>query len=310
MVEPENGTERVIELRRVTKRYGKTLALDAVSLSIPRGKVLGLIGPNGAGKTTTLSLIAGFARPSSGSIRLFGGKPGARPRMGVFAQRAALPKRETVEQFLLYLAKLQRLECPLAAVSRVLEQVGAEHVRRARCGDLSYGMAKRVCLAQALLGDPEVVLLDEPTAGVDVQGVSETMKVLQAFRGTMVLASHNLGQVEGLCDEVLMLDQGRVADAISMRQVRERAYIQVRVSHWHLPQLAIAALDRHWELQLLPDICELRLRAKPGANEPVSSVLSVLIHHDVPVTSVNDRGKLQQHLDSRIEAITIQRKAG
>jgi len=310
MTKSAKSLQAVIELRGVTKRYGKTLALDNVSLSLPRGKVLGLIGPNGAGKTTTLSLIAGFARPDSGSIRVLGEGPGAAPRIGVFAQRAALPMRETVEQFLLYLAKLQQLESPLASVHRVLEKVGAEQTQRKRCGDLSYGMAKRVCLAQALLGEPELVLLDEPTAGVDAHGVSEIMRVLQGLRGTMVLASHNLAQVEGLCDEVLMLDQGHAVEQVSMQRVRELAYVHVRLSHWHLPAQAIAALEAQWELQLLPDVCELRLRAKPGAEQPVSGVLAILIRHEVPVTNVNDSGKLQQHLDSRIEATNLERKAG
>jgi len=291
--------ECAIEIRSVSKRYGSKLAIDDISLSLDRGKVLGLVGPNGAGKTTTLSLLAGFSRASAGSIRVLGHGPGVRQGVGVFAQRAALPKKETVRHFLLYLARLQRIERPEAALRLVLQRLGAEQTLETPCGDLSYGMAKRVCLAQALLGDPELLLLDEPTAGVDAHGVFEMTKVLREFQGAVVLASHNLQQIEGLCDEVVVLDQGRVIEQVSMEQLRALSHIHVRLTHWQIASEAVADLQQHFEVQLLAETCELRIRPKSGKQQTVSDVLRVLVRYDVPIASINETGQLQQRLDAR-----------
>jgi ABC-2 type transport system ATP-binding protein len=207
-----------IELQNVSKRFGAKLAVEGLSLSVPEGAVFGLIGPNGAGKTTTFSMIAGYLEPSEGSARVLGSAPtdvaALKGRLGVLPQDALLPASEPVGSFLRYLARMQGLSSQDAtpAARTALESVGGGEWWATRCGALSHGMAKRVGIAQALLGSPRVVLLDEPTAGLDPRvawGVRQVIKSLTG-RCTVVVSSHNLQELEEVCDRAAILDRGKL----------------------------------------------------------------------------------------------------
>jgi ABC-type multidrug transport system ATPase subunit len=212
------GSGAAARLQRVTKRFGSVVAVDAVTLTIEVGVVFGLIGPNGAGKTTTFSMLAGYLWPSEGTAEVLGFRPTAvdslRGRLGVLPQDALLPQGDTVGEFLMHMARLQ--EVPPAKAEEVarhaLEEVAGRDWWRQRCGALSHGMAKRVGLAQAFLGDPEIVLLDEPTAGLDPKVAFEVRELIASKRGraTIVVSSHNLHELEALCDYAAILDRGRL----------------------------------------------------------------------------------------------------
>ncbi len=169
----KEAAEVAVHLRKLTKRFGPKTAVDEVTLTIDVGSVYGLIGPNGAGKTTTFSMMAGYLRPTEGSCDILGFKPTAvdelRSRVGVLPQDALLPANDLVGEFLVHMARLQDIPADkaLEQAKQALEDVDGKDWWKQRCGSLSHGMAKRVALAQAFLGDPEVVLLDEPTAGLD-----------------------------------------------------------------------------------------------------------------------------------------------
>lgn len=207
-----------IELQRVVKRFGEKRAVDDVSFSIPDGAVFGLIGPNGAGKTTTFSMLAGYLEPTEGSATVLGASPtdvdALKGKLGVLPQDALLPGNEPVGSFLRYLARLQGHSSSEAdiEVRKALETVGGLEWWPLECKKLSHGMAKRVGIAQALLGAPRVVLLDEPTAGLDPKvawGVRQVIKSLTG-RCTVVVSSHNLQELEEVCDRAAILDHGKL----------------------------------------------------------------------------------------------------
>jgi ABC-2 type transport system ATP-binding protein len=220
-----------IELQSVSKRFGVKVAVDGLSLTIPEGAVFGLIGPNGAGKTTAFSILAGYLTPSEGSARVLGCAPTdvaeLKGRLGVLPQDALLPASEPVGSFLRYLARLQGISSNDAtpAARAALESVGGAEWWSARCGTLSHGMAKRVGIAQALLGSPRVVLLDEPTAGLDPRvawGVRQVIKSLTG-RCTVVVSSHNLQELEEVCDRAAILDRGKLVASGTMAELTASA---------------------------------------------------------------------------------------
>jgi ABC-type multidrug transport system ATPase subunit len=220
--EPENAAaparETAVKLIQVTKTFGPMTAVSELSLTIAAGSVYGLIGPNGAGKTTTFSMLAGYLAPTRGMVQILGHSPAdaeaLRGRIGVLPQDALLPASDTVGEFLVYAARLQDLPRNKAhSLARdVLAEVDGKDWWGKRCGALSHGMAKRVALAQALIGDPEVVLLDEPTAGLDPRVAYEVREIVSSRKGrcTLIVSSHNLHELEQICDAAAILDRGRV----------------------------------------------------------------------------------------------------
>ena len=207
-----------LELAGVTKRYGKRSALDEVSLQVPEGGSLGLLGPNGAGKTTTLRLLLGFARPTSGAVRLRGHdpmNPDARRGLGYLPERLAVPGRVTVRGFLRLHAGLAGLGGDAdRAADETMERVGVADRAGDRLASLSKGLRQRVGFAQALLGPPDILLLDEPTSGLDPIGIRDAREWIQHVRDrgcTVLVSSHGLSEVERVCDQIAILHEGRIA---------------------------------------------------------------------------------------------------
>jgi ABC-2 type transport system ATP-binding protein len=216
-----------IRTTNLTKRFGSKTAVNSVNLKIRAGHIFGLIGPNGAGKTTTFSMLAGFLKPTEGSIEILGFEPtnvqALRSRFGVLPQDALLPSTETVGEFLVHMARLQNIPAEKAEeeARKVLVEVSGNDWWKQRCGGLSHGMQKRIAIAQALLGEPEVVFLDEPTAGVDPRVAYELREVIRARKGrcTMVISSHNLQELEEICDAAAILDHGKLVTSGSMAEL-------------------------------------------------------------------------------------------
>lgn len=214
-----------LELRGVVKRYRDVLAVDGLSFSVPEGATFGFIGPNGAGKTTTFSVIGGFLRPDAGEILVRGVPlPFGAPRVGhlvLLPQDAELPRRARVREELCYLGELgghTRLEARRRA-ERALHALGLEKLADRRTEALSHGERRKVGIAQTLLGDREILLLDEPTAGLDPQAAAELRSLLREVSSTrtVVISSHNLAELEALCTHAAMIRKGRlvVSDAMS-----------------------------------------------------------------------------------------------
>jgi ABC-2 type transport system ATP-binding protein len=208
----------VLELDGVRKRYGRRDALLDVDLAVPEGSAIGLLGPNGAGKTTALRLLLGFARPTEGRVHVQGldpSDPRSRDGLGYLPERMALPGRMSVAGVLALHAGLAGMAGASArrAIDAVLERTGIAERADDRVGGLSKGLLQRVGFAQALLGEPRVLLLDEPTSGLDPIGIREAREWIGAAREhgcTVLLSSHTLSEVERVCDRVAILHEGRV----------------------------------------------------------------------------------------------------
>ena len=222
---------KAIHVEGLTKRYGDVLAVDDIAFEASAGSTLGLLGGNGAGKTTTIAMLLGLLLPTSGRITLLGhdmatDRFAALARMNFSSPYVALPQRLTVNENLRvygHLYNVARLDKRIEALSRELDLGG---LLNRTVGQLSAGQKTRVALAKALINDPELLLLDEPTASLDPDTgdmVRTWLKRYQAKSGcTILLASHNMAEVERLCSHVVMLKQGQVVDRGSPNELLVR----------------------------------------------------------------------------------------
>ena len=238
-------TDSVLELDRVSRAYGPRRALSDVSLALARGEVLGLLGVNGAGKSTALRLAAGVLRPQAGVVRIAGRDLAnapelARGSIGYLPDPPPLYRELRVDEYLAFCARLRGLRGARAAqaIAGAVERCGLGEVRRRLCGALSRGFAQRAGLAQAILHAPAVLLLDEPTAGLDPVQVHRFHELIAALRAdcAILLSTHHLDEARRCCSRVAILHEGRLhavpadapADALERRFLdlalgRERA---------------------------------------------------------------------------------------
>jgi len=221
----------VIEVRELRKSYRRVEALKGVSFGVRRGTTTALLGGNGAGKTTTLSMLLGVLTPTAGAIRILGEPiPEQRyrvlPRINFTSPYVDLPKRLTVAENLRVYARLYGVARPRIRVAELADELDLAELLDRPYGNLSAGQRTRVSLAKALLNRPEVLLLDEPTASLDPDVGDRMRTLLEGYQKqsgcTMLLASHNMGEVERMCDDVIMLRAGLVVDQGSPSALLER----------------------------------------------------------------------------------------
>nr|WP_183267065.1 ABC transporter ATP-binding protein [Acidocella aromatica] len=212
---------QAISVQNLIKRYAHTLAVDDISFTLERGQVLGLLGGNGAGKTTTIAMLLGLLVPTSGSITVLGHDMArdrfpALARMNFSSPYIALPARLTVYENLAVYGHLYNVPDLKRRIAALAEQFNLGTLLQRPAGELSAGQKTRVALAKSLINQPELLLLDEPTASLDPDTGDYVRGVLEEYRRTqgaaILLASHNMAEVERLCDNVLMLKAGRIVD--------------------------------------------------------------------------------------------------
>ena len=210
-----------IHAENLTKRYPETLAVDNFSFTLERGQILGLLGGNGAGKTTTISMLLGLLVPTAGRITVLGhdmakNRFAALARMNFSSPYISLPARLTVRENLEVYGHLYNVPKLKSRIGQLAEQFKLTELLNRRAGELSAGQKTRVALAKSFLNRPELLLLDEPTASLDPDTGDYVRTALEEYRretgAAILLASHNMAEVERLCDEVVMMKQGRVAD--------------------------------------------------------------------------------------------------
>ena len=264
----------MIEAQNLVRRYGDFTAVDGVSLAVNEGEILGMLGPNGAGKTTTIRMITGFLPPTSGRVTvagkdLFASPREARREVGYLPENVALYTEMRVGEYLTYRARLEgmsRAEVP-QAIGVALERCLLEEVRDQIIGTLSKGYRQRVGLATAILHRPRVLVLDEPTVGLDpkqIIAIREQIRQLGRER-TLLLSTHILPEVELLCDRVVIIDRGRI--------VAEGTPESLRQSWVGNPALRITLKgDPAEAADVLPQVPGV-LSARPGAAGPGSWVL-------------------------------------
>jgi ABC-2 type transport system ATP-binding protein len=248
-----------LEAHGLSKTYGTLRAVDALDLEVPTVIVLGFLGPNGAGKTTAIRVLTTILRPSAGTFAV-AGVPQSRPaeirqRIGVLPESAGYPERQTGAEFIRYHARLfgHSRASARAAAHSLLEEVGLAERAHSLIGRYSRGMRQRLGLARALVNDPEVVFLDEPTLGLDPAGqrqVLELVRRIAAERGaTVLLSTHLLDEVEDVCTRVVILNRGRVVAEGTVAEVARRA-----------------AAPRQARLHVAPELTERALAALAGAS--------------------------------------------
>lgn len=211
----------LIQAEHLSKRYGELIAVDNVSFGVSPGATCGLLGGNGAGKTTTLSMLLGLLLPSTGSIRVLGEdmlkhRHRVLARMNFSSPYVDLPHRLTVQENLSVYARLYGLRARQARIARLAADLDIAAFLKRAYGNLSAGQKTRVGLAKALLNEPELLLLDEPTASLDPDTADRMRGYLNAYKAssgaTILLASHNMLEVERLCSDVIMMRTGRIVD--------------------------------------------------------------------------------------------------
>ncbi len=246
------GSGGALEVSGLVKRYGSRTAVDGLDLSVPQGTVTAVLGPNGAGKTTTVETCEGYRRPDAGTVRVLGLDPVSqaallRPRIGVMLQSGGVYPGARAEEMLRHMAALHAQPLDVDSLS---EALGLDSCGRTPYRRLSGGQQQRLALAMAIVGRPELVFLDEPSAGLDPQGRRATWDLVRELRGdgvTVVLTTHHMDEAEELADDVVIIDGGRVvAQGSPERLCRGGAENSLRFTG--RPGLDLASL-----LKALPD---------------------------------------------------------
>ncbi len=288
-----------LSLRGVTKRFGAIRALDGVDLEVPRGAVFGLVGPNGAGKTTTFGIACGYVRPDGGTVDLFGEGPfdpsKHRGRVAVLPQDAQLGRDIPLLDQLVYFARLQGLgkQEARSQAGWALELAGVTSRARARSRTLSHGMLKRVAIAQAFIGEAELVLLDEPTSGLDpvqAERIREHI-VAQRHDRTVVVSSHNLNEIEAVCDHVAMIDHGRAVLAGTVAAITgKNEEVRITLAEGPVPldmvKTALAGDSVDWDEASRTLVIRFVSRPGRGAEDVIGQALRTLLGHHARISQV------------------------
>lgn len=209
----------MIEVKNVTKKYGNFVAVENISFTVKDGEVVGFLGPNGAGKSTTMNMITGFIEPTEGTIEVNGydvlkKSAKAKKQIGYMPEGIPLYMELTVKEFVTYMAELRKIPRKerQEKVEKALQETGIKEVEKKLIKNLSRGYKQRVSLAGALVGDPEVIILDEPTVGLDPKQITEIRQLIKELgkKHTVILSSHILSEVSQICERVVIINKGKI----------------------------------------------------------------------------------------------------
>jgi ABC-2 type transport system ATP-binding protein len=300
----------VLVAEGLRKSYGLRSALQGLSFSLRAGRILGFLGPNGAGKTTSIRILTTIMEPDSGQFTVDGIKhtnpQEIRRRIGVLPEQFGLPKQLTGIEYLTYFGQLYGRSAPDARAHgmKLLEEVGLAPRARSLTGTYSHGMRQRLGIARALLNDPVVVFLDEPTLGLDPRGQTELLGVVRQIAQTrsagVILCSHMLSDVESICDEVVILSTGEIVASGPVSEVigrNERNVIRLRVPSPSVAQ-SVLALDALPTVKKVSPAAgapgslrvELDEGALDGGNHINNQILETLIRAGIPILSFEPEG--------------------
>lgn len=221
----------MIKVENVTKKYGNFVAVDNISFEIGEGEIIGFLGPNGAGKTTTMSMITGFIEPTEGKIEIDGydiskKAKKAKRQIGYMPENVPLYSDLTVKEFVTYMAELKKVENKQKKeeVQRVLKATQIDNVQNKLIKNLSRGYKQRVSMAGALVGNPKVLLLDEPTVGLDPKQVTEIRSLIKSLgkNHTVILSSHILSEISQICEKVIIINKGKIVAQDTPQNLEEK----------------------------------------------------------------------------------------
>ena len=209
----------MIEVKNVTKKYGKAVAVEDISFSINDGEIVGLLGPNGAGKSTTMNILTGYIEQTSGEVTIEGYNTLKKPKkakmqIGYMPEGVPLYTDLTVKEFVTYMAELKQVDRKVRKekVEKVIEQTGLKEVENKLTKNLSRGYKQRVSMAGALVGEPKILILDEPTVGLDPKQITEIRNLIKELgkTHTIILSSHILSEVSQICNKVIIINKGKI----------------------------------------------------------------------------------------------------
>ena len=278
----------MIEARALTKKYGSRTAISNVSFTVKKGEVVGFLGPNGAGKTTTMKILTGYMAPQQGEafldgIDVFKDPISAKKKLGYLPEAPPLYTDMTVEDYLHYVARLKL--CPQEKIPKLvndaIQKVGLRDVRDRLIQNLSKGFKQRTGLAQALVSDPEILILDEPTVGLDPKQVIEIRETLKQLKGqhTIILSTHILSEVQISCDRVIIINEGKIVTEDSledlnkkMRKGKRQLQLKVKKSDKNLIS-KIEAVKGVLSAQETPSGLTLDIEKDETINEEVAKVV-------------------------------------
>ena len=209
----------MIELKDVTKKFGNKTAVDGISFKIEKGDIVGFLGPNAAGKTTTMRIITGFFPPTSGQVKIAGydiskDSIAVKEKIGYMPENVPLYKELTVYSYLKFIAEIKGIPKDKieSRIEKAMKEVGISQVKNTIIGKLSKGFKQRVGLAQAIINDPEILILDEPTVGLDPVQIKEIRSLIKNMKGerTIILSTHILPEVSMTCDKVIIINEGKI----------------------------------------------------------------------------------------------------
>jgi ABC-2 type transport system ATP-binding protein len=269
-------TDSLIQVEHLSRHYGPLHAVEDISFEVRRGEVLGFLGPNGAGKSTTMQIISGNLAPSAGRVLITGkdildDPEGAKAALGYLPEQPPLYRELTVDEYLAYCARLNRIphEQRRGAVERAKERCGLTEVGRRLIGNLSKGYQQRTGIAQAIIHSPAVVILDEPTVGLDPIQIREIRKLIRELGGdhSVILSTHILPEVQAVCDRVQIIHRGRLVFSDTMENLQRHQAVSGLYAGFRNPPPAA-------ELRQLPGVQEVeelgagrvRLRCEPSSD--------------------------------------------
>ena len=209
----------MIEVKNITKKYGSFTAVDNISFKIEEGEIIGLLGPNGAGKSTTMNMITGYIEPTEGEIKVEGYDISKKPKkakaqIGYMPEGVPLYSDLTVKEFVTYMAELKKVDRKTRKqkVEKIIEQTGLKDVEKKLTRNLSRGYKQRVSMAGALVGEPKILILDEPTVGLDPKQITEIRSLIKELgkTHTIILSSHILSEVSQICNKVIIINKGKI----------------------------------------------------------------------------------------------------
>jgi ABC-2 type transport system ATP-binding protein len=223
--------KKVIQIENVTKQYGKHIALDSLNFTVNKGEILGFLGPNGAGKSTTMNIITGYISATEGYVKVDGMDILEHPekvksKIGYLPEIPPLYMDMTVEEYLKFVSKLKKVKADSieSSIEQIMSLIKIDHVKKRLIKNLSKGYKQRVGLAQAIIGDPEVLILDEPTVGLDPKEIIEIRNLIKNIgkERTIILSSHILSEVSAVCDRVLIINKGKIVASGSPEELSKK----------------------------------------------------------------------------------------
>ncbi len=229
----------MITVRNVSKKYGKHKAVDNISFKIDKGEIVGLLGPNGAGKSTTMNMITGYIEPTSGEIEINGYNISKKPKkakkfIGYMPEGVPLYKDMTVKEFVTYMAELKGVKKDKIkeSVEKTLQDTWLQNVKKVLIRNLSKGYKQRVSMAGALVGEPEILVLDEPTVGLDPKQIIEIRNLIKKLGKdhTLIISSHILSEISQICEKVIIINKGQLVAIDSPENLEDKVNVENAIS--------------------------------------------------------------------------------